>query len=288
MATRTATVRRLLQNRQQASVNQTKGVEPSIAVEVVLRRQIQGLIVLLEQRIDERVMPILVNNEAVYTVGDSLFVVDENHTLLQDQSFVDEIALALAGIRAQFVLLNNVYTGWATMAANNENASHRSQFVADIDAAIGVNVSFLLNPDEAQILLDASIRNNASLISSVPQQAIEQIENIIMEGIRTGQQPQSIRTLLTKRYKVADSRAKLIARDQISKLSGALSRVRQGDIGVTEYKWRTSRDERVRPTHVANSDKTISWKSAPVRTGHPGHDINCRCVAEPVLDHLLA
>lgn len=280
--------RQLLKNRTDSKVGKTKGVEPSIAIEVRERTQIRGLIKLLEERVDATVMPILVNNAATYTLGDAKFVVDEKHTLLQDQSFVDEIALALAALRAQFLQLERLYIDWATEMANSTNAVHRAQFVADIDDAIGVNVQFLLNPARSQILLDSSIRNNANLISSVPQQAIDQIENTIMEGIRTGEQPQSIRRLLTERYSVADSRAKLIARDQVSKLSGSLSRVRQDDIGVTEFIWRTSRDERVRPTHRANSNKKFSWDKPPAKTGPPGHDIQCRCVAEPVLDHLLA
>lgn len=287
--TRRSVARQLLRNRERSSIGRTHGVEPSLAIEVRERKQIQSLVTQLEERIDATVMPILVNNRATYTLEpEEVFIDDGKHRLLQDQSFVDEIALALDAIRAQFQQLNRVYNDWAVQMANGENASHLSQFVADIDDAIGVDISFLLNPDRAQVLIDSSIRNNASLIGSVPQQAIDQIENVIMEGIRTGQQPESIRRLLTERYSVADSRAKLIARDQVSKLSGSLSRVRQSDIGVTKYRWRTSKDERVRPTHRANSNKEFSWDKPPSKTGAPGHDVQCRCVAEPVLDHLLA
>ncbi len=47
------------------------------------------------------------------------------------------------------------------------------------------------------------------------------------------------------------------------------------------YIWRTSGDERVRPTHAENNSKVFS-RSQPPPTGHPGEDFNCRCWAEPI------
>jgi SPP1 gp7 family putative phage head morphogenesis protein len=78
----------------------------------------------------------------------------------------------------------------------------------------------------------------------------------------------------------------LIARDQTSKLNGNLTRLRQEEIGVTRYKWSTAGDERVRPTHRANEGKIFEWANPP-KTGHPSHEINCRCVAIPLLDDVL-
>ena len=56
-------------------------------------------------------------------------------------------------------------------------------------------------------------------------------------------------------------------------------------LGITQYIWRTSRDERVRESHLVLEGKTFSWDSPP-DVGHPGQDINCRCTAEPVIPGL--
>lgn len=54
-----------------------------------------------------------------------------------------------------------------------------------------------------------------------------------------------------------------------------------GDARPTNYyTWRTAHDERVRPAHAANEGRVFAW-SDPPPTGHPGHDPNCRCTAEP-------
>jgi hypothetical protein len=49
---------------------------------------------------------------------------------------------------------------------------------------------------------------------------------------------------------------------------------------TTHYIWRTAGDDKVRPSHAANEGERFAWDNPP-DTGHPGEDINCRCVAEP-------
>ena len=88
------------------------------------------------------------------------------------------------------------------------------------------------------------------------------------------------------RLKAAQNRANLIARDQINKLNGQVNAIRQQNVGITHYIWRTADDDRVRPTHNARDDKKFAWDKPP-SDGHPGEPINCRCYAEPVFDNLL-
>ena len=67
---------------------------------------------------------------------------------------------------------------------------------------------------------------------------------------------------------------------------------RQRQLGVTEYRWITSRDGRVRPRH-RELDKTVHrWDLPPVvdvktgRRAHPGQDYACRCTASPIIPGL--
>ncbi len=46
------------------------------------------------------------------------------------------------------------------------------------------------------------------------------------------------------------------------------------------YIWRTSGDDKVRPSHAVNNGKIFSWDTPPA-IGHPGENFNCRCTAEP-------
>jgi SPP1 gp7 family putative phage head morphogenesis protein len=140
------------------------------------------------------------------------------------------------------------------------------------------------------------VETNVSLIQNIPEQSLRNIESKLRAGIEQGVsakelQKRTLEEIVTKRLedltkdelKKAKNRAKLIARDQTNKFLGNLNELRQTSLGVEEYTWSTSKDERVRPTHAANDGKVFKW-SDPPPTGIPGSEINCRCTALPVLE----
>jgi putative chitinase len=53
---------------------------------------------------------------------------------------------------------------------------------------------------------------------------------------------------------------------------------------VDRYIWRSSDDSRVRAAHAEYDDHIFLW-SGPPEGGHPGQGWNCRCTAEPIVDH---
>ncbi|WP_170607397.1 phage minor head protein [Ruegeria arenilitoris] len=60
-------------------------------------------------------------------------------------------------------------------------------------------------------------------------------------------------------------------------------RFQQSGLGVAEYIWRSSDDDRVRSLHMQHDDQVFSWDSPP-EGDHPGEGFNCRCFAEPVTE----
>lgn len=127
---------------------------------------------------------------------------------------------------------------------------------------------------------------NLGLIRSLPQTAIDQIRTQVTQAVTQGQSLRELKAIIRERLDVADSRAELIARDQIAKLNADLTERRQRAIGVTSYVWRTMGDERVRPSHAAHNGKVFQWAKPPAGTGHPGNDVRCRCYADPVLPEM--
>lgn len=123
---------------------------------------------------------------------------------------------------------------------------------------------------------------NIGLIRSIPQQAVSRMQGTITEAVRTGQTLQTVKAQIREEFGVTDRRATLIARDQIGKLNGQLTQLRQESIGVDSYTWRGILDARERPEHVAREGKVFQW-SKPPDDGHPGQPIRCRCSAAPVL-----
>jgi SPP1 gp7 family putative phage head morphogenesis protein len=145
-----------------------------------------------------------------------------------------------------------------------------------------------IDPAEPNVTenLDLFVSENVRLITSVSEDALSQIEGIINNAARTGARIEETADKIRERLDVSASRAQLIARDQANKLYGSLTKERQTATGVTGYIRRTSRDERVRPSHAVLEGEKFQWDDPP-SVGHPGEDFNCRCTAEPDIEGLL-
>jgi SPP1 gp7 family putative phage head morphogenesis protein len=153
---------------------------------------------------------------------------------------------------------------------------------------LGIDI-FLDEPYlENELLMFAA--NNANLISKLTDETTEKIQFMVFDGFRQGRRASDISDDIEQYIDPEDgpvrSRAALIARDQTNKLNGQLTQLRQTNLGVERYTWRTMLDERVRDEHEENEGEVFDWDDPP-STGHPGDDIQCRCYAEPMLDDVL-
>nr|WP_315116506.1 phage minor head protein [uncultured Neisseria sp.] len=160
---------------------------------------------------------------------------------------------------------------------------NRQQFHAVFRSVFGVDI-FTTEPFLAD-LLAAWEAENIKLIKSIPSQYLDQLHGKIVAAVRAGKPSKVIAEVVRETFDLPRNRAKLIARDQIGKLNGQLTMARQKNIGVENYVWRTSLDERVREEHKHREGEKFSWDEPP-KDGHPGNPINCRCSAEAVFPDL--
>jgi SPP1 gp7 family putative phage head morphogenesis protein len=167
---------------------------------------------------------------------------------------------------------------------------NKKQLTAALTAALSVDV-YAAEPWLASAL-NGFIHTNVSLIESITRDQLRDAELRISSGIRQGMRVEELAKQIQGEFGVnakAKNRAELIARDQIGKFNGDLNHMRQKELGIEKYIWRTVRDERVRPTHAELDGTTQRWDAPPVTEkdgsrNHPGEDFQCRCQAEPVLD----
>ena len=130
---------------------------------------------------------------------------------------------------------------------------------------------------------------NVALIKSIRDQSVTKIEGMTMRALQAGTRHEQLALAIREEYGNGKKRAALIARDQVAKLNGNLTMLRQKNAGVKHYVWRTSMDERVRPSHAALEGKEFAWTGSPAPPeGHPGQPIQCRCTAEPAMQELFA
>lgn len=141
--------------------------------------------------------------------------------------------------------------------------------------------------------LDKWRAKNVDLIQSLVGQELEEITDILDVGFKAGTRVEDIRKEIQGRFGAARSKADLLARDQVLKLNGQITEARQKQAGITEYRWSTSGDERVRPMHAELDGLVFSWGDPPETNddgdrNDPGGDYQCRCVAVPILPALDA
>ena len=160
----------------------------------------------------------------------------------------------------------------------------RIQLGRQVKAAMGADV---LAADNGRIaaLLDHFAHENAVLIKSVPIDFIDEIEKRVTHAFTSGTRSENLADDLEERYDISERHARLIARDQIGKLYGQTNAVRQQDIGIESFTWRTAGDERVREEHAELEGQEFDF-SDPPSEGLPGEPIQCRCYAEPVIGAL--
>ena len=140
----------------------------------------------------------------------------------------------------------------------------------------------------AEGLVGSWVENNVNLIKTISSTVFSQLREVVETGAREGTNTKAIAKQIEERFGVARSRARFIARDQVATLNGQITEKRQTDTGIKSYRWSTSDDERVRPTHAQLDGLVFQWNDPPVTNkrgdrNHPGGDYNCRCVALPIL-----
>ena len=148
------------------------------------------------------------------------------------------------------------------------------------------------------------VAENSRLIKTIPERLLDRVEAVVYDAIRSGESPASLSNNLQKVFNITKNRANIIARDQIAKLQGNLTRARNLALGITQYQWLTSRDERVRHSHEVLESKICSWNNEDIYkkseqdrswkkrtsiagvTKHPGQDILCRFTSLAIIGGL--
>ena len=175
-------------------------------------------------------------------------------------------------------------------AMNVQNSSRFAKAVKPIGVT---GIDIFGDSPKLQDILSASIADNTRLITSIPEQYLNNVQSIVMSNMRSGLRPSAIVKQLQDQFGVTKRRAQLIARDQTSKANGELSKQRQEDTGFEYFRWVDSDDIRVRDRHEAIANKDVGYGKGVYRWDDPpkdekgkpiipGEPINCRCISQPV------
>jgi uncharacterized protein with gpF-like domain len=222
---------------------------------------------------------------------------------------------ALAGLLQKYDSAMN--RGFAASFANKwaESISEieKKKLSDMLASSLGVDTLHILDDPIVGEAVKLAQFNAEELIKSFPREYLADVSQAVLNNFLGIPQPEG-RTLTEQLFEIhreSKYHARLVARDQTSKMTTALNQVRMQSVGIDEYIWRTAGDGRVvgfpggyKPSKahgnhykmegtycrwddpaVYSDDTGITWKQ---RTGdmpktQAGYDINCRCISLPVI-----
>lgn len=229
-----------------------------------------------------------------------IFEVSYNKSIKQDD-VTDDLTIIIAYIKVKVESEVTKLVNSLNVRATKVNLFNRNAFTNLIQESFKTAPVIELEPANIEQELKLWAYENARLIKSIPQQMLEKIADSVVIAVRSRHSISTLAGNLHKAFDISKHRAKIIARDQIAKLNGCLTRHRNVTFGITRYKWLTCRDERVRSSHDVLEGKICSWTDSSTfknnindskwqqrssiggATFHPGLDIMCRCTSIAIL-----
>ena len=198
--------------------------------------------------------------------------------LLNDFSFLDQWAWQAA---------SRMVTGLLTLGQRTwRNAASASGQGSRIYAALQHELHGPVGRRARQLIAE-----NALLIRSLPEEVRVNVARRVAREEYAGERAEAIEELIPHVTRV---KARLIARTETSKASTALTRARAENLGLQWYVWRTSKDQRVRPSHKLMNGVLVAFTDAPSPEAllgikstlgfyNAGDAPNCRCYVEPLI-----
>jgi SPP1 gp7 family putative phage head morphogenesis protein len=206
---------------------------------------------------------------------------------VRDVSFAVLLKNVVTNVRDKYKSIEPIALSIATEAIQGETRNNLLKFDQGMEKITGgVSLSRILSEENIAEIVELQIANNVELIQNMTDDYLKRVSFEVYNTVTRGDRVESLVQRLRQATKVSENRAKLIARDQIQKTNALITSTRQQQLGITEYMWQTAGDgpPRTRASHWSKQGKIFKWSEPPKDTGHPGNDINCRCIARAVIE----
>lgn len=155
---------------------------------------------------------------------------------------------------------------------------------------IGQQLTYATNVDlttqlgGANETIEDLLARNTALVRDVSDQARGRIADIVFRGLQQRTPIRDVAKEINDALGLGRARSLRIASDQTVKLSAALDRLRQDQLGFTEFVWKHSGKVHYRPEHKERDGKVFSWQSDVALIDPPGYAPFCGCHARAHLE----
>jgi SPP1 gp7 family putative phage head morphogenesis protein len=158
---------------------------------------------------------------------------------------------------------------------------------------IGLELTNQLRTTPLRQVMRQLVNIQVELITSLPVQASERVHKLVVESMLAGGvRASEIAKEIQKSGEVAASRARTIARTEVTRTAATLTQARAMAVGSPGYIWRTAGDSDVRLLHKELEGQLVKSDEPPVagsngERAHAGCIYNCRCWMEPILPDVI-
>lgn len=215
-------------------------------------------------------------------------------TKLTNDGIGEDINTAIENLKSKFDFVGIASTIASTMV-NRVASINAKKTASSVNNAIGVDVDNIIASENLSEFVEMQVIKNSELIKSVPQQAIEDIRRIVLNGLSEGLRAEEIQkqisgTSVNSTFNKINNRIATIARTETAKINSQITNRRLLNLGITKAVWDATGDSRTRECHMARDGKEFDiskglYSSCDGKTILPGSsEINCRCVARPIVE----
>jgi len=280
MKTRNQTIRLTKRTFRKLHTIYGKRLIPNVGVRARYRADLMKLIDAMVTETREELLKLFRSNEAVeYFALDAS--IGSQARILTDALF-KKFTLVFgqeAKTIAERMVKNSDKTAKSSLAASLNEFNER------------LTIQFKRMPEPLKEILKAGVAENVSLIKSIPQQYLTQVQGAVMRSIESKGGIGSLIKSLGKYQGITKRRATNIARDQTRKVYNFINKERMVNSNVPGFEWvHSGGGHEPRPDHIAMNGKTFRFDNLPIidkRTGErgiPGQAINCGCTMVPMMD----
>lgn len=223
------------------------------------------------------------------------------HISSKQLTFDTQIAIGQAATKVKNIQdrINNYLTGLSKLVGEEKPQYNLSKYfeksitdlnVKFVDGISGIIIAPELTEEMKKNLAKKYNDNMDLYINNWTEESIKRLRKRVQENAFTGYRASTLVKELEHDYEISFSKAKFLARQETSLLMSQFREERYKSAGVDKYRWSTSGDRRVRPSHKRLDGEIFSWDNPPIvdvktgRRAHPGQDFGCRCIAIPLID----
>ncbi len=236
--------------------------------------------------------PLRTSKGAVIRFGTSEAAVLAARRFAGEMLPADELRIAMEDLGDYWLGRFDVASGRLARFFGKSSVARTDTQLSSILRDAGMSVRFQMTPAMKDVL-SATIGENVSLIKSIPQQYLKNVEGAVMRSVSRGRDLSTLTKHIQHQYGVTKRRAALIARDQNNKATAVMHDARRMEIGIQEAVWiHSGGGKEPRPKHVAADGKRYKVGiGLPIGDKNnayvlPGEEINCRCVSRSIIPGL--